>query len=106
MIQHILAPVDRSAHADHAVELAGDLTNRYGAKPTLLHVTPDIHWSTVPRELLELANAKHLRQASSSRVCRIGCRARPRSAQDGMARAVHHRSAAAAPIEAPDDRQS
>ena len=61
MIQHILAPIDGSANANYAVDLAGDLANRYGAKLTLLHATPDFRWSTVPHDLLEFASAEHLR---------------------------------------------
>ena len=60
MIQHILVPLDGSAHANHAVDLAADLANRYGAKLTVLHVTPDFRWATVPRDLVEFANAEHL----------------------------------------------
>ncbi len=61
MIQHILAPIDGSAFANYAVELASDLANRYSAKLTLLNVTPDFRWSTVPRDLQDYAEAEHIR---------------------------------------------
>jgi nucleotide-binding universal stress UspA family protein len=60
MIQHILAAVDGSTHADKAVELAGDLAHQYGAKLTLIHVTPDYLWGTVPRDLQSYADAEHV----------------------------------------------
>lgn len=37
-IKTIVVPIDGSAHADRAVELAGDLAAKYGAKISLIHV--------------------------------------------------------------------
>lgn len=38
MIELILVPTDGSSHATAAIELAGDIANRYGARLVLLHV--------------------------------------------------------------------
>ena len=38
MIEVILVPTDGSSHATEAIELAGDIANRYGARLVLLHV--------------------------------------------------------------------
>ena len=38
MIELILVPTDGSSHATAAIELTGDIANRYGARLVLLHV--------------------------------------------------------------------
>jgi nucleotide-binding universal stress UspA family protein len=38
MFRNLLVPVDGSDHAHKAVEIAGDLASKYGARVTVLHV--------------------------------------------------------------------
>lgn len=53
MIQNILVPVDGSAHADRAVELAADLADKYGGRLVLMHVLLSGH---VPDEIRQLSD--------------------------------------------------
>ncbi|WP_193367629.1 universal stress protein [Pelagibius marinus] len=61
MFKHILVPVDGSEHAGRAVDIAGDLAQRYGAKVTLLHVLTQAGGYQVPSELLAFEKIEHLR---------------------------------------------
>ncbi|MEM7224386.1 MAG: universal stress protein [Pseudomonadota bacterium] len=57
MLRTILVPTDGSAHADKAVDLAGDLAGKYGAKIILLHVLLRGH---MPEGLVRAAQVEHL----------------------------------------------
>ena len=57
MLNTILVPTDGSPHADKAVELAGDLAAKYGAKIVLLHVLLRGH---MPEGLLRAAQVENL----------------------------------------------
>ena len=57
MLSTILVPTDGSAHADKAVELAGDLAGKYGAKVVLLHILLRGH---MPEGLMRAAQVEHL----------------------------------------------
>lgn len=63
-IQSIVVPVDYSDHSQHALEYAGELASRFGAKVEVVHVwdrpsyVPNTlivpHGETVPRSLTDL----------------------------------------------------
>ncbi len=57
MLNTILVPTDGSAHANKAVDLAGDLAAKYGAKIVLLHVLLRGH---MPEGLLRAAQVENL----------------------------------------------
>lgn len=57
MLTTILVPTDGSPHADKAVDFAGDLAAKYGAKIVLLHVLLRGH---MPEGLLRAAQVEHL----------------------------------------------
>ena len=61
MLSTILVPTDGSVHADKAVDLAGDLAGKYGAKIVLLHVLLRGH---MPEGLVRAANVEHLGKKS------------------------------------------
>ena len=61
MFQHLLVPVDGSEHAQRAVDIAGDLAQRYGAKLTLIHVLTHVGGYQVPSELKAFEKIEHLR---------------------------------------------
>lgn len=61
MFKHLLVPVDGSAHAGRALDIAGDLAMRYGAKVTLLHVLTHSGSYRVPPELKAYEQIEHLR---------------------------------------------
>lgn len=60
MIRSILVPVDGSAHAIKAVEMAAELGQKCGAKLYLAHVLTDLGSGRVPEELRHLARIEHL----------------------------------------------
>ena len=60
MITSILVPVDGSAHALAAVELASDLAQKYDARLTLVHVMTELGSGRVPDELRDLARLEHV----------------------------------------------
>jgi len=49
--KHILAPVDFSAQAEHALQVAADLARRYEAPVTIVHAW-DPHYFSVPESYL------------------------------------------------------
>lgn len=49
--KHILAPVDFSAQAEHALDVAADMARRYAAPVTIAHVW-DPHYISVPGSTL------------------------------------------------------
>lgn len=57
MIEHILLPLDGSDHALKAFDLGCDLSNKYAAKLTLIHVIED---TRVPEALHHFAEIEHL----------------------------------------------
>ena len=63
MLKTILVPTDGSSHANRAVDLAGDLAVKYGAKVVLLHVLLRGH---MPEGLMRAAQVEHLGTASSA----------------------------------------
>jgi nucleotide-binding universal stress UspA family protein len=69
-ITHLLVPSDGSEHADRAVDLAGDIAGRYGARLTLLHV---LSHDTAGRRIAELkryAESEHLNLTDAQLVRR------------------------------------
>lgn len=60
MIKHILVPVDGSAYARQAVELACDLAGQLSADLTLLHVMARLGLTQIPPELREYARLEHV----------------------------------------------
>ena len=63
MLTTILVPTDGSPHADKAVDFAGDLAAKYGAKIVLLHVLLRGH---MPEGLLRAAQVEHLGEKSGA----------------------------------------
>jgi nucleotide-binding universal stress UspA family protein len=57
MVKTILVPTDGSSHANKAVDLAGDLAVKYGAKIVLLHVLLRGH---MPEGLMRAAQVEHV----------------------------------------------
>ena len=57
MLKTILVPTDGSLHANRAVDLAGDLAAKYGAKIVLLHVLLRGH---MPEGLMRAAQVENL----------------------------------------------
>jgi nucleotide-binding universal stress UspA family protein len=57
MVKTILVPTDGSLHANKAVDLAGDLAVKYGAKIVLLHVLLRGH---MPEGLMRAAQVEHV----------------------------------------------
>ena len=62
MLKTIIVPTDGSLHADKAVDLAGDLAAKYGAKIVLLHVLLRGH---MPEGLLRAAQVENIAAKSS-----------------------------------------
>lgn len=61
MIKEILIPTDGSDHADKAVDLAGDLASKYGARVHLLYV----YSRSDEEQIRRLAEGEHLETKSS-----------------------------------------
>ena len=61
MIKHILVPVDGSAHAKRAVDVASDLANPLSAELTLIHIMSRIGSDRVPPELEDYAALEHVK---------------------------------------------
>jgi nucleotide-binding universal stress UspA family protein len=61
MIKSILVPVDGSAHANAAVDMAGELAAKVGAKVILLNVIARPGSSLMPEELRGYAQLEHVR---------------------------------------------
>jgi nucleotide-binding universal stress UspA family protein len=61
MIKTILVPVDGSAHANTAVDTAGEMAAKMGAKIILLNVIARPGSSRVPEELRGYAQLEHVR---------------------------------------------
>lgn len=61
MFNHLLVPVDGSDHANRAIDIAGDLAKRYGAKLTLIHVLTHAGGYRVPKELKAFEQIEHMR---------------------------------------------
>lgn len=62
MVKTILVPTDGSSHANKAVDLAGDLAVKYGAKIVLLHVLLRGH---MPEGLMRAAQVEHIGETRS-----------------------------------------
>ncbi len=60
MIANILVPIDGSSHANAAVDWAGELAARYGARLVLLHVMAERGSGLVPEELEPLVRVEHV----------------------------------------------
>ena len=60
MIKKLIAAIDGSEHARKALDLAGDLAQKYDAELLVLHVVTD---PTVPQGLREYARAEHLNES-------------------------------------------
>lgn len=60
MFKNILVPVDGSASAHKAVDIACDLASRYAAELTVLHVLEDAGSPRIPRELRQYAELEHV----------------------------------------------
>lgn len=60
MFKHILVPVDGSTHSRRAVECAANLTGKYGAKLSLVHVITNVAGSRVPEELRDYADIEQI----------------------------------------------
>lgn len=61
MIKHILVPVDGSAHAKRALDLASELATPLAAKLALIHVMSRIGSDRVPPELEDYAALEHVK---------------------------------------------
>ena len=61
MIKSILVPVDGSTHANAAVDMAGEMAAKMGAKIILLHVIARPGSSMMPEELRSYAQLEHVR---------------------------------------------
>lgn len=61
MIKTILVPVDGSAHANAAVDLAGDIAAKFGARLILLNVMAKAGTERVPEELRSYAELERVR---------------------------------------------
>ena len=57
MFKTIIAATDGSAHAERAVDLAGDIAEKYGARLVLLHVLLHGH---IPEALRHMAEIEHM----------------------------------------------
>ena len=57
MFRTILVATDGAAHAEKAVELAGDIAEKYGARLVLLHVLLHGH---IPEALRHMAEIEHM----------------------------------------------
>ena len=60
MIKNILVPVDGSDHAKRAIEYAADMSTKYDASLTLLHVMTRLGSDRVPEDLREIARMEHI----------------------------------------------
>lgn len=58
MLNKILVATDASGSAHRAVELAADMTAKYGAELTILHVIRDMQ---LPDELRRMAEVEHIK---------------------------------------------
>jgi len=72
MFKHILVPVDGSEHAERAIDIAGDLAQRYGAKVTLLHALTHVGGYQVPKELKAFERIEHMRVTEHDLIESIG----------------------------------
>jgi len=89
MIENILVAVDGSAHAHAAVDMAGEIAAKFGARVTLLHVMTELGSARVPDELrwyaeaekIRLSEADILRSVANEIVQRAERRARERGAE-------------------------
>ena len=88
MYKHILVPVDGSAHATRAVEVASDLAAQYGAKVTLLHVLTHVGGYNVPRELKSYERIEHIRITEKELIESVG-----QEMLDDALRLAHERGA-------------
>ncbi len=61
MFKNILVPVDGSANAHKAVELAGDLASHWGARVVLVHVLRRAGDAVAPEGLEAYMESEHLR---------------------------------------------
>jgi hypothetical protein len=64
MFRSILVPVDGSAYAHKAVEIAGDLALKYGARVTVLHVLRPDPIGIGPEKFRALVGAERIGAAS------------------------------------------
>jgi nucleotide-binding universal stress UspA family protein len=60
MFRNILVPVDGSGHAHKAVEVAGDLASKYGARVTVLHVLRSEPIGIGPEKFKALVGAERI----------------------------------------------
>ena len=60
MFKKILVPVDGSDHAMRAIEYAADISAKYDASLSLLHVMRRLGSDRVPEDLRELARVEHI----------------------------------------------
>jgi nucleotide-binding universal stress UspA family protein len=60
MFKNILVPVDGSEHAKRAIEYAADVSAKYDASLTLIHVMTRLGSDRIPEELREIAKVEHI----------------------------------------------
>lgn len=60
MVEVILVPTDGSDHANKAVKLAADLTQKYGARMIALHVMSPSWDRQIPADLRSYAHNEHI----------------------------------------------
>ena len=72
MFKHLLVPVDGSEHAGRAIDIAGDLAQRYGAKVTLFHAMTQVGGYQVPKELTDFERIEHMRVTEHDLIESIG----------------------------------
>ena len=60
MVKVILVPTDGSEHAEKAVKLAADLSQKYGARMIALHVMSPSWSRRIPEELRSYARNEHI----------------------------------------------
>lgn len=72
MFKHLLVPVDGSLHSARAVEIAGDLAQRYGAKLTLIHVLTRTGGYQVPKELKAFGEIEHIQITEKELIESVG----------------------------------
>jgi nucleotide-binding universal stress UspA family protein len=81
MFETILVPVDGSEHSLQAIEYAADMSVKYKASLTLLHVMTRIGSDRVPEELREIAKVEHI-EATEADVLQSVATGILRKAQD------------------------
>jgi nucleotide-binding universal stress UspA family protein len=69
MFKRILVPVDGSAHAEHAIDYAASVADKYSAELILLNVIVYLGSARIPPELLGLARIEHI-EATEAAILR------------------------------------